>query len=133
MKSFRSDYKKFTLLSIHLSTNLGNYRESQRELQKWFARQQQETLLKHQIPEDNENERDDESGRPKVEDIDRRYAPNRGKYHHSTTLDDVKIGMRNQDDNEQNEQLMVANDNQPIQSISSRSNMESGTLLGSSK
>ena len=38
--------------------------------------------------------------------------------------------MRNQDDNEQNEQLMSANDNQPIESISSRSNMEPGKLIG---
>ena len=68
-----------------------------------------------------------------MEDIDRKYAPNRGKYPLPTTLDDVKIGMRNQDDNEQNEQLMAANDNQPIQSISCRSNMESGMMMGFSK
>ena len=93
---------------------LGNYRESQRELQKWFARQQQETLLKHQIPEDTEIEREDDTGRRVSEDtnVDEKDTLNREGYTHSTTLDDVKIRMANQEDAENNDQLMEAMDNQ---------------------
>ena len=97
---------------------LGNYRESQRELQKWFARQQQETLLKHQIPEDSEIERKDDTGRriPEDSNVDEKHELNRGAYTHSTTLDDVKIRMANQEDAENNDQLMEAMDNQREQS-----------------
>ena len=85
--------------------------------------------MKDQIPEDFEKEREDETERHKTSGIDRKHAIDRERYPLPTSLDDVQIKMRNQDDNEQNEQLMDADNNHPIQTISNRSNMQSGKIM----
>jgi len=75
----------------------GNFRESQRELQRWFSRQQQDPSANQQIPEDVENEREDNA---------MSYDRTNGDYYsHNypsdgvpTALEDVQIRMLQQND-----------------------------------
>ena len=75
----------------------GNFRESQRELQRWFSRQQQDPLANQQIPEDVENEREDNAmsyDRTNGDNFTNNY-PSDGV---STALEDVQIRMLQQKD-----------------------------------
>ena len=106
---------------------LGNFRESQRELQRWFSRQQQEHLGKQQIPEDAENEREDDletnySG--SCEKVRANHLLNEEDNSISTALEDVKLKMLQQNDTPQNYPPIPASQNQTSPSISVPSNLE---------
>ena len=75
----------------------GNVRESQRELQRWFSRQQQDPLANQQIPEDVENEREDNAMSYDRTNGDH-YSHNYPSDGVPTALEDVQIRMLQQND-----------------------------------
>ena len=105
----------------------GNFRESQRELQKWFARQPQEHLGNQQILEDAENELE---GDKIVDNREARQVPYMENTPTSATLDDVKIRMLHTDDTTSSIPAMQAANNQKISSISGASNIDDQRYYG---
>ena len=89
----------------------GNFRESQRELQRWFSRQQQDPLANQQIPEDVENEREDNAMSYDRTNGDH-YSHNYPSDGVSTALEDVQIRMLQQNDAANWKDTMYTQNNQ---------------------
>ena len=99
----------------------GNVRESQRELQRWFSRQQQDPLANQQIPEDAENEREDNAMNYDRTNGDN-YSHNDPSDGVSTALEDVQIRMLHQNDAADQSDAMYTQSNQKFVPSSAISN-----------
>ena len=99
----------------------GNFRESQRELQRWFSRQQQDPLANQQIPEDVENEREDNAMSYDRTNGDK-YSHNHPSDGVSTALEDVQIRMLHQNDAADQSDAMYTQSNQKFVPSSAKSN-----------